>query len=103
MKKHIEWLEENPLRMRKYLSVFTAYVWVAVLIISIILDAIGHSIMAIFSIVTAQFATVLGFYMLSNAKSDIAGNDVIIPDKQTDRYEVISDSDIPPYKQRETI
>lgn len=103
MKKHIEWLEEKPLRMRKYLSVFTAYIWGVVLIISIILDTIGHGIMAIFSIVTAQFATVLGFYMLSNAKSDLVGNDVIAPDKPTDSYEVISDSDIPLYKQKETI
>lgn len=69
-KDHMEFLEENPARMRKHIALITTYVWVLCVIASYLFSFWGKESIAILSLVTAQFATVVGFYMLSNAKSD---------------------------------
>ena len=69
-KDHMEYLEENPARMRKHIALVTTYVWVACVVVSYLLAVWGKDTMAILALVTAQFATVVGFYMVSNAKSD---------------------------------
>lgn len=66
----MEYLEENPARMRKHIALVTTYVWVGCVLVSYILAMYGKDTMAILALVTAQFATVVGFYMVSNAKSD---------------------------------
>lgn len=70
MKQLIEWLEKEDKRTRKFLAVFTAVVWLLAVIASYGLVMIGYDTMAILSLVTAQFATVIGFYMATNAGSD---------------------------------
>ena len=70
MKLLIEWLEKDDKRTRKFLAVFTAVVWLLAVIASYGLVIIGYDTMAILSLVTAQFATVIGFYMATNAGSD---------------------------------
>lgn len=70
MKQLIEWLEKDDKRTRKFLAVFTAVVWLLAVIASYGLVMIGYDTMAILSLVTAQFATVIGFYMATNAGSD---------------------------------
>ena len=70
MKQLIEWLEKDDKRTRKFLAVFTAIVWLLAVIASYGLVMIGYDTMAILSLVTAQFATVIGFYMATNAGSD---------------------------------
>ena len=69
-KDHMRYLEENPARMRKHIALITTYVWVLCVVASYLLKIAGHDTFAILSLVTAQFATVVGFYMVSNAKSD---------------------------------
>lgn len=70
MKQLIEWLEKDDKRTRKFLAVFTAVVWLLAVIASYGLVMIGYDTIAILSLVTAQFATVIGFYMATNAGSD---------------------------------
>ena len=70
MKRLIEWLEMDDRRTRKFLAVFTAVVWLLAVIASYGLVMIGFDTLAILSLVTAQFATVIGFYMATNAGSD---------------------------------
>lgn len=70
IKKHVHWLEEHPLRMRKFIAILTMYVWICAVVLSYILSYFKLDTLAILSLVTAQFATVIGFYMMSNAKSD---------------------------------
>ena len=70
MKQLIEWLEKEDKRTRKFLAVFTAIVWLLAVIASYGLVMIGFDTLAILSLVTAQFATVIGFYMATNAGSD---------------------------------
>lgn len=69
-KDHMDYLEENPTRMRKHIALVTTYVWVLCVVLSYGLKVAGYDTFAILSLVTAQFATVIGFYMVSNAKSD---------------------------------
>lgn len=69
-KDHMNYLEENPTRMRKHIALVTTYVWVLCVIVSYVLAVYGKDTMSILALVTAQFATVVGFYMVSNAKSD---------------------------------
>ena len=70
MKQLIEWLERDDKRTRKFLAVFTAVVWLLAVIASYGLVMIGFDTLAILSLITAQFATVIGFYMATNAGSD---------------------------------
>ena len=70
MRKFIEWLEEDKKRTRKFLALFTALVWLLALLISYGLSCVGKDTMAILSLVTAQFTTVIGFYMATNAETD---------------------------------
>ena len=70
MTRLIEWLEKDDKRTRKFLAVFTAIVWLLAVIASYGLVMIGFDTLAILSLVTAQFATVIGFYMATNAGSD---------------------------------
>lgn len=70
MRKLIEWLEADAKRTRKFLAVFTAGVWLLAVVSSYGLLTVGYDTMAILSLVTAQFAAVIGFYMATNAGSD---------------------------------
>lgn len=70
MIKLIEWMEGNDKRTRKVLSVFTAIVWAIAVACSYVLAKYGYDTIAILSLVTAQFATVIGFYMVSDASKD---------------------------------
>lgn len=70
MIRFIEWLEKEDKRIRKALTVFTAIVWLLAVIVSYCLVFIGLDTIAILSLVTAQFATVIGFYMVSKADTD---------------------------------
>ena len=70
MKKLIEWLELDDRRTRKFLAIFTAIVWVVAVVASYGLIMVGYDTLAILSLVTAQFATVIGFYMVTNARND---------------------------------
>lgn len=70
MKQLIEWLEMDVKRTRKFLAVFTAIVWLLAVVASYSLITLGYDTMAILSLVTAQFAAVIGFYMATNAETD---------------------------------
>jgi hypothetical protein len=70
MTKFIEWLEQSSTRTRKVLAVFTAIVWLICVIASYVLVKFQLDTIAILSLVTAQFATVIGFYMVSKADTD---------------------------------
>jgi len=70
MKNFIEWLEIDNKRTRKVLAIFTAIVWLFAVIFSYILSVYGFDTLALLSLVTAQFATVVGFYMVSKAETD---------------------------------
>ena len=70
MKQLIEWLEKDDKRTRKFLAVFTAIVWLLAVVASYFLITLEYDTMAILSLVTAQFAAVIGFYMATNAGSD---------------------------------
>ena len=70
MNKLIEWLEKDDKRTRKFLAVFTAIVWLLAVVSSYYLITLEYDTIAILSLVTAQFATVIGFYMATNAESD---------------------------------
>lgn len=70
MKQLIEWLEKDDKRTRKFLAVFTAAVWLLAVIASYGLLTMGYDTMTVLSLVTAQFAAVIGFYMATNAGSD---------------------------------
>ena len=70
MNKLIEWLEKDDKRTRKFLAVFTAFVWLLAVVSSYYLVTLGYDTIAILSLVTAQFATVIGFYMATNAETD---------------------------------
>lgn len=70
MNKLIEWLEKDDKRTRKFLAVFTAIVWLLAVVSSYYLITLEYDTIAILSLVTAQFATVIGFYMATNAGSD---------------------------------
>lgn len=69
-KLHLEYLEENPTRIRKFIALLTAYVWVICVALSYLLTYWDKDTIAILALVTAQFASVIGFYMFSNAKND---------------------------------
>ena len=68
--RFVEWLEQNNARTRKVLALFTALVWLGCVLLSYVLVGYGLDTIAILSLVTAQFATVIGFYMVSKADTD---------------------------------
>lgn len=71
MKRFVEWLEGDIRRTRKVLALFTAVVWLVAVVTSyILLFTVGLDTIAILSLVTAQFATVIGFYMATKAEND---------------------------------
>lgn len=70
MRKLIEWMEGNDKRTRKVLSVFTGIVWVIAVVCSYVLARYGYDTVTVLSLVTAQYATVIGFYMISDANKD---------------------------------
>lgn len=70
MRNLIEWLESDSKRTRKFLALFTAFAWLLSVVVSYILMTMGMDTIAVLSLVTAQFATVIGFYMATNAESD---------------------------------
>ena len=70
MKKFIEWLEAEKTRLRKVLAIFTAIVWLIAVLISYILTKYNLNTIAILGLVTAQFSTVIGFYMATKAEYD---------------------------------
>ena len=62
MKETIKWIEEDSKRLRKLLAIFTAFIWLIATIASYILSVYDYDIIATYSLVTAQFATVIAFY-----------------------------------------
>ena len=48
----------------------TSGVWIGAIVASYVLVGYGLDTIAILSLVTAQFATVIGFYMATNADTD---------------------------------
>ena len=61
MSSFFKWLEEDKARLRKVLALGIFVVWVFATIASYVyVDTVG-----IYAIVSAQLATVLGFYMVS--------------------------------------
>lgn len=70
MSSFIRWLEEDNKRLRKVLAVFTAFVWLIATIASYMLSMYDYDTLALYSLVTAQFATVIAFYTATKASSD---------------------------------
>ena len=70
MKSFIEWVELEYKRLRKVLAIYTSLVWLIAVVASYALTFVGLDTIAILSLVTAQFATVIGFYMVSKADTD---------------------------------
>lgn len=70
MKGFFSWLEADRKRLRMVLAVFTAVVWLLCTIASYVLWVFGHDTLALYSLVTAQFAAVVGFYMTTKANTD---------------------------------
>lgn len=70
MTKLIEWLESNNTRTRKFITVFTAMVWLLAVIFSYGLSFYGFDTIGILSLITAQFSAIVGFYMATKADTD---------------------------------
>lgn len=70
MRDFIEWLEQDAKRLRKVIAVYTAIVWFVATIASYVLHVFGYDTLALYSLVTAQFAAVVGFYMSTKAETD---------------------------------
>ena len=70
MKVLIEWLGSDKKRTRIAVTAFTAIVWFISILISYGLITMGKDSIAILSLVTAQFAAIIGFYMTTNAETD---------------------------------
>ena len=70
MRTMIEWLGTDKKRTRILLALFTAVVWLVAVLASYALVVAGMDTLAILSLVTAQFAVVIGFYMTTNAETD---------------------------------
>ena len=66
----IHWLEEDKARLRKVIAIFTALVWLGATIASYVLLTYSYDTLAVYSLVTAQFAAVVGFYMGTKADTD---------------------------------
>lgn len=66
----IEWLEVDNKRLRKVLAIFTAFIWLIAIICSYVLKLFNLDTIDILTIITGQFAVVIGFYMTTKAESD---------------------------------
>ena len=66
----MEWLEGDSKRVRRVLALFTAMVWAMSTVVSYVLYANGYDTIAVYSLVTAQFATVVAFYTGTKADTD---------------------------------
>jgi len=71
LRNHILWLEEEPLRIRKYIAILVGYMWIISLVLSYILKYFDIDTITLLTVVSGQFSAVVGFYFLSNANSDI--------------------------------
>lgn len=69
-------MEVHPTRTRKVIAVFTALVWLVATIGSYGLYLVGYDTLALYSLVTAQFAAVVGFYMTTKAETDYGKDEV---------------------------
>ena len=70
MREFIEWLEEDSKRLRKVIAIYTAIIWAICTAASFALLTFGHDVLALYSLVTAQFTAVVGFYMSTKAQND---------------------------------
>lgn len=70
MNRFIHWLEEDSKRLRKVIAIFTGLVWLSATIASYLLYLWAYDTIAVYSLVTAQFAAVIGFYMSTKAETD---------------------------------
>jgi hypothetical protein len=66
----IHWLEEDNKRLRKVLALFTAFVWLIATIASYAMLMYGYDTLAVYSLVTAQFAVVITGYFATKAETD---------------------------------
>lgn len=63
MTRFIYWLEEDNRRLRKVIALFTGVVWLMATVTSYVMYVYTYDTIAVYSLVTAQFAAVVGFYM----------------------------------------
>lgn len=70
MNRFIHWLEEDNRRLRKVIALFTGVVWLIATVTSYVMYVYAYDTIAVYSLVTAQFAAVVGFYMGTRSSSD---------------------------------
>lgn len=70
MTRFIYWLEGDNKRLRKVIALFTGAVWLIATITSYVMYAYAYDTIAVYSLVTAQFAAVVGFYMGTRSETD---------------------------------
>lgn len=70
MTSFIHWLEEDSKRLRKVIALFTGVVWLLATMVSYVMYVYSYDTIAVYSLVTAQFAAVIGFYMGTKAETD---------------------------------
>jgi lipid-A-disaccharide synthase-like uncharacterized protein len=70
LKNFIEWLEKEKTRTRKLLALITMFIWILSVVASFLMLYYKVDTVAILSLVTAQFATVIAFYMVSKPQKD---------------------------------
>lgn len=70
MTSFIHWLEEDSKRLRKVIALFTGVVWLLATIVSYVMYVYSYDTITVYSLVTAQFAAVIGFYMGTKAETD---------------------------------
>lgn len=68
MKSFIEWLEGDLSRTRKFLAIGTFITWVLSAIASYVSLYFKIDTSVVFSLITAQFAAVIAFYMVTKPK-----------------------------------
>lgn len=52
------------------MAIYTAVIWGVCTVASYVLYVFGHDTFAVYSLVTAQFTAVIGFYMGTKAETD---------------------------------
>ena len=70
MGRFVRWLEEDVKRLRKVIALFTGIIWLVATIASYAMYVYNYDTIAVYSLVTAQFAAVVGFYMGTKAQND---------------------------------
>lgn len=70
MNRFIHWLEEDNRRLRKVIALFTGVVWLIATVTSYVMYVYAYDTIAVYSLVTAQFAAVVGFYMGTRSGTD---------------------------------